>query len=148
MPVAKWDPFTNANTLQERINRMFDETFPQSAEQEGLSMCAWKPAVDIYETDGGIVITTDLPGVRKEDVAVEIKNNVLTVKGERRALPGVDESQYLRRERCFGTFQRSFNLKFAILPEKIKARFKDGMLIIDVPRPDEEMPKKISVNVD
>jgi len=148
MPFVGWDPVRNVGTLQDRINRMFEETFPRSTEDEELSICAWKPVVDIYETDEGIVISADLPGVKKEEVAVEVKNNVITLKGERRVQQGVDKKQYFRREKCFGTFQRSFSLKSTIPPERIKARFKDGVLTIEVPSPEGEKPKQIMVNVE
>ena len=148
MPIVKWDPFGNVNTLQERINRMFDETFPRSDEDEALSVCDWKPAVDIYQTDEGLVIMVDLPGVSKEDVTVQVKNNLLTLRGDRRFPQNVDESRYFRKERCCGTFQRAFNLKSTVLPEKIKAKFKEGVLTIEILRPDEEKPRQIKVNVE
>jgi len=148
MSVIRWDPFGNVNALQDRINRMFEEIFPRAGEEEDLSICAWKPVVDIYETDEGIVIHADLPGVNKEDVSVEVKNNVLTLKGERHMDEKVGEERYFRRERCFGTFERSFTLKSTVSPDKIKAKFKDGVLTIQVPRPEEEKPKQITVNVE
>ena len=79
---------------------------------------------------------------------VEIKDNILTLKGERIEDKRVDEENYYRRERCFGTFQRSFNLEQNIQPEKIKAKFKAGVLEVEIPRPEEEKPKKVSVSVD
>ena len=148
MTVIRWDPFQNVNALQDRINRIFEETFPRDNEQEDLSLSAWKPFVDIYETEEGVVIMADLPGVQKETVSVEVKNNVLTLKGERRVQPDVDDKQYLRRERIFGVFHRSFSLKSTISPDKIKANFKEGVLTIRVPRPEEEKPRQIAVNVE
>jgi len=148
MTVVRWDPFRNVNALQDRINRMFEETFPMEGKDEELSVCAWRPVVDIYESDKGIVIKADLPGVRKEDVAVEVKNNILSLKGERHTGEDVSEARYYRRERCFGTFMRSFTLRSAISPDKIKARFKEGVLTIEVPGPEEEKPKQVTVNVE
>jgi HSP20 family protein len=149
MALVRWDPFRNVVTLQDRINRLFEDAFPRSRDiDDDVSMCAWRPAVDIYETGNGLVLKAELPGVKKEDVSVEIKDNVLTLKGERAEDKEVDEDNYYRRERCFGTFQRSFNLEQSIQPEKIKAKFKDGILEVEIPRPVEEKPKKISVSVD
>ena len=149
MALVRWDPFRNVVTLQDRINRLFEDAFPRSRDiDDDVSMCAWRPAVDIYETENGLVLKAELPGVKKENVSVEIKDNVLTLKGERAEDKEVDEENYYRRERCFGTFQRSFNLEQSIQSEKIKAKFKDGILEVEIPRPDEEKPKKISVSVD
>ena len=149
MALVRWDPFRNVATLQDRINRLFEDAFPRSRDiDDDVSMCAWRPAVDIYETENGLVLKAELPGVKKEDVSVEIKDNILTLKGERVEDKRVDEDNYYRRERCFGTFQRSFNLEQNIQPEKIKAKFKDGVLEVEIPRPEEEKPKKISVSVD
>ncbi|MDA8138828.1 MAG: Hsp20/alpha crystallin family protein, partial [Desulfobacteraceae bacterium] len=115
MSVIRWEPFKNISTLQERINRLFEDAFPRSAgEEEDLSVCAWRPLVDIYETDEGVVIQVDLPGVKKEDVSVEVKNSLLTIQGHRNIDAPVDEERYYRRERNCGTFQRSFTLRSAV----------------------------------
>lgn len=149
MSVIRWDPFKNINTLQERINRLFEDAFPRTTgAEEDLSVCAWRPLVDIYETDDGVVIQVDLPGVRKEDVSVEVKNNILTIQGHRAVETTVDEDRYYRRERSCGTFQRSFTMRSAVSPESIKAGFKNGVLTVQIPKPEEEKPKKISVSID
>ena len=149
MTVVKWDPFRNITTLQDRINRLFDDAFPRAGEEEeDLSVCAWRPLVDIFETDEGIAIQVDLPGVKKDDVSVEVKNNLLIIQGMRQVQSDVDEERYYRRERTCGTFQRSFALRNPIAPESIKAAFKNGVLTIRIPRPEEDKPKKISVSID
>ncbi len=84
MTIVKWDPFRNVAALQDRINRIFDESFSRTGDiDDDISMSAWKPLVDIYETDEAIILKAELPGIKKEDVSVEIKDNVLTLKGER-----------------------------------------------------------------
>lgn len=149
MTLMRWDPFKNVAALQDRINRIFEETFPRSREMnEDITTCAWTPSVDVYESDEGIVVEMDLPGVRKEDVAVEIKENILDIRGERSADKTVAEGNYYRQERSFGTFHRSFRMQAPIDPVKIKARFKDGVLRILIPGSEEEKPKKIAVNVE
>jgi HSP20 family protein len=149
MAIIRWDPFRNVATLQDRINRLFEDSFPRSRDiDEDISMCEWKPSVDIYETEEGIVIKAELPGVNKEDVSVEVKNNILTLKGERFVDKEIDEDKYYRRERCFGTFHRTFTLQDTVLPDKIKAKFRNGVLEIEVPKPEEEKPRQISVNVE
>ncbi|MGA9535221.1 MAG: Hsp20/alpha crystallin family protein [Desulfobacterales bacterium] len=149
MALVKWDPFKEVTTLQERINRLFEDAFPRTRErEEDLSPGVWRPAVDIYEGEKAVVLKAELPGIKKEDVSVEVKDNVLTIKGERKAESEIKEEKYYRRERTYGSFSRSFNLQYTVKPDKIKARFKDGVLVIEVPKPEEEKPKQINVNID
>ncbi len=149
MTIVKWDPFRNVAALQDRINRIFDESFSRTADvDDDISMSAWKPSVDIYETDEAIILKAELPGIKKEDVSVEIKDNVLTLRGERVEDKEIKEGSYFRKERCFGTFSRAFNLQHRVQPDKIKAKFKDGILVIEIPKPEEEKPKQITVNVE
>jgi len=149
MALVKWDPFRDVAVLQNRINRMFDDSFGPSRDRDDeMNMCAWRPAVDIYETETGVILAVELPGVGKKNVAVEVKDNILTLKGERLSKPEIKEENYYRQERCYGSFQRSFTLHHNIQPNLIKATFKDGMLEIEIPRPEEEQPKQITVNVE
>jgi HSP20 family protein len=149
MALVKWDPFRDAAKLQNRINRMFDESFGRSRESDiEMNVRAWRPAVDIYDAENGIVVAVELPGVSKESVSVEVKDDVLTLKGERLADPAVSEDSYYRRERLFGPFKRSFTLHQNVKPDQIKATFKDGILQIEIPRPMQEQPKQITVNVE
>ncbi|MBW2606820.1 MAG: Hsp20/alpha crystallin family protein [Deltaproteobacteria bacterium] len=149
MTIVKWDPFRNVAALQDRINRIFDESFSRTADlEDDISMSAWKPSVDIYETDEAIILKAELPGIKKEDVSVEVKDNILTLKGERAEEKEIKEKNYYRKERAFGTFNRAFNLQHRIQPDKIKARFKDGVLEIEIPKPEEEKPKQITVKVE
>ncbi len=149
MTLVSWDPFRDVAELQNRINRMFDESFGRSRNPDDeVGLPAWRPAVDIYETENGIVVDVELPGVGKEDVAVEVQDDVLMLKGERLANAHVKENNYYRRERLYGPFKRSFTLHQNIQPALIKATFKDGILRIEIPRPAEERPKQITVNVE
>jgi HSP20 family protein len=148
MTVGRWDPFQNVAALQDRINRLFEDAFPHARSEDELASCAWRPTVDIYEAVDGVIIVADLPGVRKEDVSVEVKDNILTLKGERKGNDDVGEDQYYRRERCCGNFHRAFTLQHTVMPDKIKATFKDGVLKVLVPHPEEEKPKQIQVNID
>ena len=149
MTVFRWDPFKNIVTLQDRINRLFDESFPRTpGGDEEMADCAWRPLVDIYENEDGVVIQVDLPGVSKADTTVEVKDNRLTIHGSRQMQSSVKDEQYYRRERICGSFQRSFALRYNISPDTIKASFKDGVLSIVIPRPSEEKPKKVSITID
>jgi HSP20 family protein len=148
MSIIRWDPFRNINTLQDRINRLFDDAFPRSAEGEDDIASAWRPMVDIYETSEGIVIQVDLPGIEKDKVAVEVKGNVLTIQGERVDETTASGDKYYRRERTFGFFSRSFTLRQNITPDNIKASFKNGVLKIEIPNPEEDRPKQVTVNIE
>ena len=149
MTLIRWDPFRNMATLQDRINHIFEETFPRYREvDQDITAGAWTPAVDVYETEEGIIVKADLPGVSKADVAVEIKDNFLHIRGERKTDRPVAEESYYRQERCFGTFHRSFRLQTSVDPGKVKARFKDGVLEVQIPRPEEDPPKRITVDVE
>lgn len=149
MAIIKWDPLGNIATLQDRINKLFDDSFPHQAhDDENAPRCAWTPGVDIYETDCGIVIAVDLPGVNKEDVVVEVKENLMTISGQRSADPQCQASNYYRRERVCGNFHRTFTLHTMISPEQIKAKFKNGVLMVEVPKPEDDLPKHVSVDIE
>ena len=149
MSIVRWDPLRNVASLQDRINRLFNEAFSGSkAFEDDVSMSAWRPAVDIYDTDNALVIKAELPGIEKDDVSVDVKGNVLTIKGERSFDKEIKEENYYRKERSIGKFQRSFTLPEAVNPEAIKANFKNGVLEIEVPKPEEKKPKQISINVE
>lgn len=149
MAIIKWDPLGNITTLQDRINKLFDDSFPRQMDEDGtLSLCAWTPNVDIYETDQGVIVAADLPGVGKEDVMVEVKDNVMTISGERSTDPMGDAANYYRRERLCGKFQRTFTLHAMVSPDQIKAKFKNGVLYVEIPKPELEQPRQISVDIE
>jgi len=149
MAIVRWDPFRDVAALQDRINRIFNDSFGRSRDlDDEVSLYDWRPPVDIYETSDGIALKVELPGVNKDDVSVEVKDNVLTLKGERLLDPEIKDEHYYRKERSFGKFNRSFSLQEPIKPDLIKAGFKDGVLTVEVPRPEEEKPKQITVNID
>jgi HSP20 family protein len=135
MAIVRWHPYGAVATLQDSINRLFHDDFPRSLEGEHFAESAWKPVVDIYDKAGSIIIHAELPGVTKDDVSVEIKDNILTLKGERVEIKEVSEDKYFRKERSFGSFYRAFTLPSAINPDNIKATFKDGVLEIEIPKP-------------
>ena len=149
MAVVRWEPFRDLLTLQERMNRMFNESYRgrESSEDDWALGGSWAPAVDIYEHDGNIVLTAVLPGVDPKDVDVRVENNVLTLRGERKWNNDVQRESYHRVERAYGSFTRSFTLPNVVDTEKIKADFKEGMLKLVLPKREEAKPKQISINV-
>lgn len=149
MPLVKWDPFRNMATLQSRINHLFEDAFPRTTDGgENLSASDWHPPVDICEIEQGVIIQVDLPGVNKKDVSVEVKENTLTIKGERNIDTSISSDRYYRKERAFGTFHRSFAMQAAISPDSIKATFQNGVLKIEIPTPQMEKPDQVSVNIE
>ena len=140
------------SVLQNRLNRLFDETFGPFTTQAPVSedpgaFTTWTPLCDIYETDKNIVIKTELPEVKKENVSVMFDNNVLTISGERKADVGNAQS-YHRQERIYGRFLRSFTLPPFVDTKNISAECKEGMLLITLPKVEEAKAKQIEVKVE
>ena len=145
-------PFRDLGSLQERMNRLFDESFrgiaPRAGAEEDWALGgSWAPAVDIYEQEGNIVLNAEVPGVDPKDVDILIENNVLTLRGERKFEREVKEENYLRIERAYGSFQRSFTVPATIQQDKIKAVFKDGVLEVSLPKAEEARPKQVKIDV-
>ncbi|MFC1886147.1 Hsp20/alpha crystallin family protein [Thermodesulfobacteriota bacterium] len=149
MTTVEWDPFRNIGALQDRINRLFDDSFPGVAKKldNAGSKGAFKPVTDIYETEDKIILKAELPGVDREKVSIEVKGASLTISGERQDDKTASGKNYYQKERRFGAFLRMFSLKDPPNPEKIKAAFKDGVLTITIPKPAAEKPKRIVVEV-
>jgi HSP20 family protein len=147
MNLVKWNPWREMPILHNRINRMFDDPFfslGRLSDEDSLGM--WNPAVDLYEKDDQFIIKAELPGVNKDDIKVDLKDRVLTLSGERTYENEVKEENYYRRERSYGKFQRAFTLPADVDSEKIKAEFKDGVLQIEVPKPEDRKAKRVTVH--
>jgi HSP20 family protein len=150
MAIIRWEPFRDLVSLQERMNRLFDESFRginRTGSEEDWVGGSWAPAVDIYEQNGNIVLKAELPGIDPKDVDVRVENNILTLRGERKLENEVKRESYHRVERAYGSFTRSFTLPNVVDTEKIKAEYKDGLLRMTLPTKDEAKPKQISINV-
>jgi HSP20 family protein len=143
--LARWEPFRGVTTLQDQINRLFNDAFERTNEQSSLS--AWAPAVDIYETEHELVVKADLPDVDPKDLDIRVENNILTLRGERKFEKKVNEENYLRVERSYGSFARSFTLANTVNPDAIKAEYHNGVLTLSIPKREEAKPKQIKVNV-
>ncbi len=148
MALIRWDPFREMSALQERMNRLFSDVRAQAPVRgEEIVQGAWIPAVDIFETNEAIVLKAELPGITAQDISVEVKDNTLTLKGEKKFEKEVKEENYHRVERSYGSFQRAFTLPGTIHPEKVKAKFKDGILEITLPKVEEAKPKQVKVEI-
>ncbi|MHB8174800.1 MAG: Hsp20/alpha crystallin family protein [Nitrospirota bacterium] len=132
MTLVKWDPIRNLVSLQERMNRLFEDSI--KSPEDSVDRGAWTPAVDIYETEKDIVISAELPGIDQDDVDVEVREGVLTVKGERRFEKDVKEENYHRVERAYGRFSRVFTLPKNVDTDKITAHYDKGVLEVRLPK--------------
>ncbi|MBI3949490.1 MAG: Hsp20/alpha crystallin family protein [Acidobacteria bacterium] len=145
MTLVRFDPFRDLMDLQHRINRLFEET--SRGEREELARAVWSPSVDIYEDPDTILIEADLPGLNKDNVSVNLENNVLTIQGERRLANEEQRESYHRIERAYGSFTRSFTIPSNVQADKIEAEFKDGVLQVRLPKREEAKPRQIEVKV-
>lgn len=140
-----WEPFRGTVILQEQVNRLFGNVLERSAEESNLT--PWAPAVDIYETEHELVVKANLPGIDSKALDIRVGNNILTIRGERKFEKKVNEENYLRVERAYGAFSRSFSLANTVNSEAIKADYQNGLLTLTVPKREEAKPKQIKVNV-
>ena len=139
--VVRFDPFRDITSLRDEMNRLFTRTLGEGSSAGS----AWTPAVAILDAADAIVLKAELPGLSPEDIDIEIDDNVLTLKGERRFDEKVEEGRYYRVERAYGSFQRSVTLPQGVRPDEITATFDSGVLTVRVPKADEVKPRKIAV---
>jgi len=147
MNLVKWNPWREMSAMPDRLDRFLDDPFfrlGRMAEDSGLGM--WNPAVDLYEKDDYFMIKAELPGVDKNHINIDLKDRLLTLSGERTHDKEVNEENYYRRERSYGKFQRTFTLPADVDSDQIKAEFKDGVLQIEIPKPEEKKAKKVTIH--
>jgi len=144
MSITRWDPFRELEALRENVNRLFQETMGRPV-RESSSPRSWSPAVDVLEDENKIVVRAELPGLKREDINVEISGDTLTLKGERKL---DDDEHYVRVERTYGPFERSFTIGVPIKSDELKANYKDGILEVIIPKAEEIKPKKIEIVAD
>jgi len=146
MNIVRWNPMRDMEHFSNRMNSFFGDHFLTSGFRDDSGMAEWRPVVDILDKEDRIVIKAELPGVDKKDMSVDVKDGILTLSGERTYENEVTEGGYYRKERAFGKFNRSFALPEGLDPEKIDADYKDGVLKIEIPKPEEKKPRKIAVH--
>ena len=147
MNLIKWNPWREMETFSDRANRLFEGSFfPTEWLSKESDLRDWTPTVDVSEIEEKIIIKAELPGVDKKDIHVDVKDGILSITGERSYEKEVKEEKFHRRERAFGKFHRSFALPDGLDPEKIDADYKDGVLKVEIPKPEEKKPKKIAVH--
>lgn len=141
--VIRWDPFRNLTSLQDQMNRLFESSFRGHTDESALT--TWAPSVDIYETENELVLKADLPEVAEKDIDIHIENNMLTLRGERKFEQKVKEENYLRVERAYGSFSRSFSLPNTVDTDGIRAEYKNGVLTVLMPKRAESKPKQVKI---
>ncbi len=147
MELIRWNPMKSLFNAPSRFDTLFDSFFfPTRADSGQEGIWSWNPVVDVYENDNAIVVKAELPGVDKENISVDVEGRILTLKGERKTENEAKEENYYRQERTYGRFERSFTLPAEVEPDSIKAEYKDGLLKIEVPKPEEKKAKQITVH--
>ncbi len=146
--VARWDPFSELEEMRNRLARMFDFASPVAWSREDLSPTIWAPPVDVKETDDKYTIEMDLPGVKPEDVDVQVTGDTVVIKGERKFEQEEEKEGYHRIERSYGSFQRAFTLGNQVDADNIKASLKHGVLTVELPKAPEAKAKKIEIDVE
>jgi HSP20 family protein len=145
MAVVRWEPFRELAALQNEMGRFMNQMWGSSTAGPGSGSTTWLPALDAWETEDEIVLAFDLPGIPEDKVSVEVDDSVLTVSGERERTVEQSGDRFSRFERRHGTFARSVTLPQGVSVDDIKADFKDGVLEIHVPQPEERKPRRIQI---
>jgi HSP20 family protein len=150
MALIRWEPARELQSIQQEMNRLFGTFFDSQAGGNGQGQGAlrrWIPAMDLVEEGDRYVLRADLPGVREEDVKVELEENVLTISGERRSEHEDRRDGYYRVERASGSFSRSLVLPEGVDPQQIRAHIEHGVLEVSVPKPQERAPHRVAIDV-
>jgi HSP20 family protein len=148
MAITRFDPFRDLAVLQDRMNRLFNDSVQgRSREDDLMSRGSWTPAVDIYEVEGSLVLKAELPDLRREDIDVNVENNTLTIRGERKLASEVKQESFHRIERAYGTFVRQFTLPPTVDAAKIAAEYKNGVLTVTLPVREEAKPRSVKIDV-
>jgi HSP20 family protein len=145
--LTRWDPFREFVTLQDRMNRLFRDSFGPEGQDEALTTTAFAPPVDVYEDEHNVTLKIEVPGIDEKDIDVRIENNTLTVHGERKFEQEEKEENYRRVERQYGSFTRTFSLPNTVNHDNVQADYDKGVLKITLEKKAEAKPKQIKVSV-
>jgi HSP20 family protein len=148
MAIVRWEPARELSSFQHEVNRLFGTFFdsPTGPGGAGARLRNWVPAMDLVEEGEHYVLRADLPGVKQEDLEIEVQDNLLTISGERRARHEEDKRGYRRIERSFGSFSRSLALPEGTDPDSVDASFAEGVLEVTIPKPVERTPRRVAIN--
>jgi HSP20 family protein len=145
--ITRWDPFREFVTIQDRMNRLFRDSYSPEGRDEALTTTAFAPPVDVYEDEHNVTLKIEVPGIDEKDIDVRIENNTLTVHGERKFEKEEKEENYRRVERQYGSFTRTFTLPNTVNHDNVQADYDKGVLKIKLAKKAEAKPKQIKVNV-
>jgi HSP20 family protein len=145
MAITRWSPFQDMYTLQNRLGSLLQDF--NRGEDEALTSSAFLPPVDIFEDANHVVLKLEVPGMKLDDFDVQLENQVLTVRGERKFEKETKEENYHRMERRYGSFARAFTLPNSIDPDTVNARYDAGVLTVELGKRAEVKPKQIKVSV-
>lgn len=143
IPAFAISPLRELARLENEINRLFKELVPE--EKVETQVVAWSPRVDVYEKDNNIVIEAEIPGAKKEDIEVKVKDNAVVVKGEVKREEEKKEENYYRSERFYGKFERVLPLPTDVKVEEAKATFENGILKLTIPKATQEKEVKVEI---
>ena len=148
MVVIKWEPFRDLMAMQERVTRPLDERLSRIWRLEDVQTRVWSPPVDILERENELLLKIDVSEVNQDEIDIKVEENNLIVQGERKLMKTVEEEErFLQIERPYGTFYRSFAIPRTIDQNGIKASYKDGVLLVVLPKKEKNPPRQISVEV-
>jgi len=145
--LTRFEPFREFSTLQDRMSRLFRESFSDPGRDESLVASSFAPAVDVYEDEHNVTLKIEVPGIEEKDIDIRVENNLLTVHGERKIEKEEKEENYRRVERQYGSFTRTFTLPNTVDTDNVQATYDKGVLKITLPKKAEAKPKQIKVNV-
>jgi len=144
---TRWNPVRDLFNFTDEINPFSRDFFDKDIREASLMKGTWNPSVDISEDDNNFYLNVELPGMKREDVKVNYDDGLLTVSGERKTETENKDKNYLRVERTFGKFERSFRIPTHVIQDKIDAQFENGVLLITLPKAEEAKPKQIEVKI-
>jgi HSP20 family protein len=147
MAITRFDPFRDLAVLQDRMNRMFNDTWSGRQEDHLLNRGTWVPPVDIYEAEGELVLKAELPDMTREDIDITVENGMLTIRGERKLDNDIKQENFHRVERAYGSFVRTFSLPPTVDGGRIGAEYKNGVLTVKLPTREEAKARRIDVQV-
>ncbi|MFQ6003024.1 MAG: Hsp20/alpha crystallin family protein [Candidatus Zixiibacteriota bacterium] len=148
MAITRWRPFRDLLSIQDEMNRLFDDFFGRPVTRPTWTEEVWSPYVDVSETKDNVIVNAEIPGMSKDDVKVSVQDNVLTLSGEKKQEKEEKDANYHRIERSYGSFSRSFTLPTSVQPDKVKATYKNGILKITLPKTEEVKPKEIPISIE
>jgi HSP20 family protein len=146
--MSVWSPFQHLSMLRDQIDRLFDSPLDALTSSSQQFLSGWLPTIDLFEERDHLVLKAELPGMKKEDIDIQLHGDVLTLSGERKEEEKFEKADTYRAERFLGRFQRTLTLPVAVNADKVQASYKDGVLTVTLPKVEQAKPKQIELKVD